>query len=519
MLLDCAGSWNSLVDLFRVRRARHADCESERGADSYDVELAPDVDRFPSASQAEGGIEVLQQSGELLVFPGSWWHQTYSEEESWAVCAQYLKPNNLDSVLRHICDWCGIDMLGPANEEQGKATSRIDAVLEEVFEAQGDGVFPCMTGSEVLAHLRAFDRAVPIVSSDNMQSLSTDHLVSLLWGSAALGCGQQSVWRALCSEVPRQSRLLAPSQLVTACWALARVHGPRCCAAELSAASRLAAETAAQVESLTMPQLATAAWALARLPLPPAAAVVDEAAYRLCELLPKQLGYAAWAVAPSSGARAGAALRTPAVPELDRRGLLGTLWALAELTAGWSPLTEAVLQRPALRLHESTPWALAPTAWAVATAVMRDEGDGHPSVSGQPLVSALAAEAARRTGALPARHLARVSWAFAVLSMPHAPLYGAVATQAAARTREFDPGSLAAITWALATLGVRESTLLTRAWLQALRLQHEFAPRDLAAVPWSFEQLAWRGSEPLLVSSLEGRGAFHGLLILEPEGC
>ncbi|CAE7384773.1 jmjd4 [Symbiodinium natans] len=81
-LLSIAGSWNTQTDLF---------------------EQSPWT-----------GYEVVQEAGELLLFPGGWFHQTKAEEASWAVCAQLLNGSNADAVLQHICDWCGI--LRPASK-------------------------------------------------------------------------------------------------------------------------------------------------------------------------------------------------------------------------------------------------------------------------------------------------------------------------------------------------------------------------------------------------------------------
>eukprot|EP00439_Symbiodinium_sp_Y106_P042021 s2425_g5.t1 len=75
-LFSIAGSWNTQEDFFEQ--------------DSWQ------------------GVEVLQQAGEIIVFPGSWFHQTRAEEDSWAVCAQLLNTSNVDSVVGHLCDWCKI---------------------------------------------------------------------------------------------------------------------------------------------------------------------------------------------------------------------------------------------------------------------------------------------------------------------------------------------------------------------------------------------------------------------------
>mmetsp|Transcript_40876 Transcript_40876/g.82416 ORF Transcript_40876/g.82416 Transcript_40876/m.82416 type:complete len:421 (-) Transcript_40876:68-1330(-) len=65
------------------------------------------------STKAKGEIpapdyEVVQNTGEMIVFPGDWWHQTYHYTTSVAVCAQYCNRRNLGRVLGHILDWCKV---------------------------------------------------------------------------------------------------------------------------------------------------------------------------------------------------------------------------------------------------------------------------------------------------------------------------------------------------------------------------------------------------------------------------
>mmetsp|Transcript_16259 Transcript_16259/g.49087 ORF Transcript_16259/g.49087 Transcript_16259/m.49087 type:complete len:415 (-) Transcript_16259:81-1325(-) len=65
------------------------------------------------ATKAQGDIpapdyEVVQNTGEMIVFPGDWWHQTYHYTTSVAVCAQYCNRRNLERVLGHILEWCRV---------------------------------------------------------------------------------------------------------------------------------------------------------------------------------------------------------------------------------------------------------------------------------------------------------------------------------------------------------------------------------------------------------------------------
>lgn len=514
LLVDCAGSWNSLADLFGL-----------------------DLGKAPAL---EGGVELVQEAGELLVFPGFWWHQTCAESEAWAVCAQRLNCRNVDRVLGHVAAWCGLGAL--SSDVLASPEARVEAVLSAALEAKGGAAFPGVPGEEVLSRLRGLDRALPQVpggSSSHILRLSNEDLVSALWGSIALRFRNESFLEALCQQAPLRAAALSPGQLAAAAWALALAQGGEAAArgpGARSAGARLAAETARRLHELAPGPLASAAWALARLPLGPALApaAAEVLARRFGELAPRHMGHAAWALAHLSDSRpltaraaaaAAAALRQPGPPGGGGCGSLGVAWALAELSAGWSPDLVAALGAHAERRREAPTCELAQVLWAAATAVARDEDEGGAAAAEHPLVSALAAQALERAAELSPTHLARSSWAFALLGTGpgHAPLYRAFAREAPARIRQFDPGGLAAQTWAFATLGLRDDNFLAEVAARALQSTTEWAAGELAAAAWSLEALqAAGGAAPLLAAAAAGAGrgrGFAGLLLLEPEGC
>merc|ERR1711924_375840 len=63
-----AGSWKSSVDLF----ARVPD-----GSSPNTSTFSADLEKYPSAQHATPPIEYVQNQGELLIFPGHYWHQVY----------------------------------------------------------------------------------------------------------------------------------------------------------------------------------------------------------------------------------------------------------------------------------------------------------------------------------------------------------------------------------------------------------------------------------------------------------
>lgn len=104
-----AANWFSDCDLYHQVEgmAEHA---GRAGAPALNQ---PHSFRPRPSTKAQGGIplpdyEVVQNTGEMLVFPGDWWHQTYHYTTSVAVCAQYCNRRNLRNVLGHILDWCEV---------------------------------------------------------------------------------------------------------------------------------------------------------------------------------------------------------------------------------------------------------------------------------------------------------------------------------------------------------------------------------------------------------------------------
>jgi len=546
MLLGYAASWNSLVDLYRVRcGVLPPGCASsvyspgtviDAPPEVLECELGPDLERFPKAADATGGIEVIQEAGELIVFPGFWWHQTYSYSETWAVCAQYLNRNCLESVLGHIADYCNLDGIAPHGDAPA-ASTRIDSVLAAALETQGDMVFTCTTGGEVLYRLRGLDCALSEIRGrfSRIPELRTEDLVSALWGSVALRCENRRFRELLVAEAQRRVSEFMPRDLAAACWALARLDRLELGASEIGAGLQLAVEAANRVQEFDAPALASVTWAVARLRLGPAAPLAAASALRASQFSLGHVGCVAWAIASSLGGAdqqpaltAIAEASSLARGELSERSLLGVLWAFAELSSGWSPMMETALMRQPRRITECIPSTFARTVWAVATAAIRDVCDGDLVAAEHPLVMALASQSRQRASQLSTGNLACVAWAFALISSRrNGPLHQVLASEAGARVRQFDPGGLAGTTWAFATLRLRDQAFLDQVSKLALRTVCEWSLPHFSAMAWSVASLTGLDA-PLLIAA-EGwrcrgrRGPveepYGGLLLLEPEGC
>lgn len=52
--------------------------------------------------------EVVQHAGEMVVFPGNFWHQVYHYTDTVALAAQYCNDRILPRCLSHVLEWCGV---------------------------------------------------------------------------------------------------------------------------------------------------------------------------------------------------------------------------------------------------------------------------------------------------------------------------------------------------------------------------------------------------------------------------
>ena len=52
----------------------------------------------------------FSRPGETLIFPGTWWHQTYHLSPTVALAGQILNHRNLHRVMRHIITYCNLQV-------------------------------------------------------------------------------------------------------------------------------------------------------------------------------------------------------------------------------------------------------------------------------------------------------------------------------------------------------------------------------------------------------------------------
>merc|ERR1739848_795357 len=72
----------------------------------FRARLTPDAP--PGSSMPPPDFEVVQRAGEMVVFPGHWWHQVYHYGDTVALASQYCNDRILQRVLGHVLDWCGV---------------------------------------------------------------------------------------------------------------------------------------------------------------------------------------------------------------------------------------------------------------------------------------------------------------------------------------------------------------------------------------------------------------------------
>ncbi|CAE7579364.1 PSR [Symbiodinium sp. CCMP2592] len=342
-LFSIAGSWNTQEDLFKQDPWR--------------------------------GIEVLQEAGEIIVFPGSWFHQTRAEEDSWAVCAQLLNTSNVDSVVGHICDWCKIPRPISSTTEQ-----KIDDTLGSVLA--GRVTLGGSSGREALCSLRLADLSQQKLRS-SCQELPAEELIALRWASAALKATRLAPWlQTLAADAAHQlSSRGSAGALCAVTWAAARLS-------EADTPSLLAAALPRILEA-SAEHIAALAWALAHAAVR-SERVAGEASSRFSELR-GSLGPTAWALRELSSTalldpRVG--LRKHCEDTFRQGGCPSALRGLVELGADW-PTVAALCARSSDLLSGEV-------AWALATSGLMSGDD----LAGHPLIEALVLEVAERRGLL-----------------------------------------------------------------------------------------------------------------------
>eukprot|EP00931_Biecheleriopsis_adriatica_P108172 TRINITY_DN82508_c0_g1_i1.p1 TRINITY_DN82508_c0_g1~~TRINITY_DN82508_c0_g1_i1.p1 ORF type:complete len:409 (-),score=75.45 TRINITY_DN82508_c0_g1_i1:81-1307(-) len=119
------------------------------------------------SSVIPGALEVLQMPGDLLVFPGHWWHQTLSESETWAVASQCLNCQNAPRVCEHIDSYRGQrskrrrEMVDDAAEPEQHVRALLETTVAAALHENACAQIreSEISGSELLARLRAWDEA------------------------------------------------------------------------------------------------------------------------------------------------------------------------------------------------------------------------------------------------------------------------------------------------------------------------------------------------------------------------
>ena len=95
-----------------------------------------DTWRFRDFRKGDGlpvPVEYLQRPGETLIFPGTWWHQTYHLSATVALAGQILNHRNLHRVMRHIITYCNLQVEEELWDKEPKEVIR--EVLGDAIDA------------------------------------------------------------------------------------------------------------------------------------------------------------------------------------------------------------------------------------------------------------------------------------------------------------------------------------------------------------------------------------------------
>lgn len=95
---NLAAHGDSPVDLYAARDGTLDDADHFEARKNL-AELGPEMTRWPRAADVRVAREVVQQPGEIIVFPSSWWHQTLHLSATVAVASQYVNRHSARYVL------------------------------------------------------------------------------------------------------------------------------------------------------------------------------------------------------------------------------------------------------------------------------------------------------------------------------------------------------------------------------------------------------------------------------------
>ena len=134
-----SAGWQSDKSLFKTRTSNipsARELQSISNKYEYMLDAAMSTEQLtPSTDLIEETPTTLwttvQTSGDLLVIPAYWWHQTYGLEPSVAVASQRCSSREIEQVLRHISTTTG---LGHTFDEMGGVNDLdLDSAIQKFF--------------------------------------------------------------------------------------------------------------------------------------------------------------------------------------------------------------------------------------------------------------------------------------------------------------------------------------------------------------------------------------------------
>lgn len=99
-------SCTSPVDMFHTVDGERCPDKGPNPMLSHSV-FGPDVQRFPTSAHVKPLLEVVQRTGELVIFPAHYFHQTYHYGPTVAVASQMMNEGCKVRVLNQIFDFAG----------------------------------------------------------------------------------------------------------------------------------------------------------------------------------------------------------------------------------------------------------------------------------------------------------------------------------------------------------------------------------------------------------------------------
>eukprot|EP00756_Hemistasia_phaeocysticola_P025061 Hpha_TRINITY_DN15987_c1_g1::TRINITY_DN15987_c1_g1_i1::g.72258::m.72258 len=144
---------------FSLGAGLHSDVDVYAESGDTPPQSATEPHSLSPPSSIAGGTptpvaEVVQQAGEILIFPAAWLHQTYQYTATVAVACQLMTTRNAPQVLSHIVETSGVKTIDPSRFSNDLQEEELRGVINDTLSAALDVKYGEGRGAMILEYLR-----------------------------------------------------------------------------------------------------------------------------------------------------------------------------------------------------------------------------------------------------------------------------------------------------------------------------------------------------------------------------